>query len=208
MGLVDAIIHSDPKYWEAYAAYMVEKTGLGAIIRQRLAWAAEARAAALVAEISKLRAASIVAGGGGLALTLGVPMGAWVGVWAALGAPYAQATALVRNENFQSGFSQGFVTGLLKWDWSHTVARFGKFSPGVNTVDSSLGFVASNAFNGGLRTGYEHAHLLDDAKKKEILGQLKSASPNTKAGNWSRLDQISYVIDLAAAGRKNSLFRL
>ena len=206
MGLVDAAF-SNAEYWERYAAYMVEKTGLGAIIQRMHAQVAEARAAALLAEISKLRATSLLAGSGSLVLTLGVPIGAWVGVWAALGAPYAQARKLVRDENFQSGFSQGYVIGLLKWDWSHAVSRFGQFAPQFNAADHSLGFVAANAHNGGLRTGFEHARLFDDNKKENVLRQLKSLSPRTRAGMWSRRDQIDYVIELAAAGRRNSIFR-
>ena len=207
MGLVDAAF-SNAQYWESYAQYMLEKTGLNAVIQRLQAGAAEARAAALMAEINKLRAASLIAGGGSLVLTLGVPIAAWVAVWVVMGAPYVQAQTLVKNENFKSGFSHGYVIGLLMWEWSHAVSRFGKFSPQFNAADRSLGFVAANAYNGGLRTGYEHARwLLPDDLKKNVLGQLKSLSPNTRAGNWTRLDQIDYVIALASAGRKNNVFR-
>lgn len=164
--------------------------------------------ASLAAGIAKLRAASLLAGTGGLALTLAVPIAVWVGVFAAMGAPYLEARNLVRNENFQSGFSQGFVTGLLKWEWQQTVSRFFKFSPGqINPFDASLSYIAANARNEGLRAGYVHACGLNEDGRKAILSRLRSLSPSTKAGRWDRLDQISYVIELAGAGRRYNIFR-
>jgi hypothetical protein len=166
---------------------------------------AEAR---LAMGMAQLRASSLLIGGANLALTAGVPLAVWVGVFAAMGAPYAEARALVRNENFQSGFSQGFVTGLLKWEWQQTTSRFFKFSPGqINPYDASLSYIGANAHNEGLRAGYVHASRLDEVARKAILNRLKSLSPGTKAGRWDRLDQISYVIDLASAGRRNQVFK-
>jgi hypothetical protein len=171
-----------------------------------VAGAAEAR---LAAGIAQLRTASLVVGAADLALTLGVPIAVWVGVFVALGAPYAEARTLVRNENFQSGFSQGFVTGLLKWEWQQAVARFFRFGPGqTNGFDESLGYIASNAYNEGLRAGFVHARSINEVATKAILSRLKSLSPSTRAGRWDRLDQISYVIELASAGRGNNIFRI
>ena len=144
-----------------------------------------------------------------MALTLGVPLAVWVGVFAALGAPYAQAKAIVQNANFQTGFSQGFVTGLLKWDWrNHVVPRFFKFGPShSNPFDESLPYVAANAHNEGLHAGYMHGFIFDDATKKELLDLLKSLSPHTRQGRWNQLDQRNYVVELAIAGRTRNFFR-
>lgn len=170
-----------------------------------VAAAAEARLAMAMAQ---LRASSLLIGGANLALTAGVPLTVWVGVFAAMGAPYAEARALVKNENFQSGFSQGFVTGLLKWEWSHTTSRFFKFSPGqMNYYDESLSYERANAYNAGLKAGYVHAVGLDEVAREAMLDRLKSLSPGTKAGSWDHLDQISYVIELASAGRRNKVFK-
>ena len=172
---------------------------------ESVAAGAEAR---LAAGMAKLRTSSLLIGAADLALTAGVPLAVWVGVFVAMGAPYAEAQALVRNENFQSGFSQGFVMGLLKWSWDHAVARFGKFSPGqTNVMDQSLSFIAANAYNEGLRSGFMHGRILDDATKKALLSRLKSQSPGTRAGQWNRDDQISYVIELASAGRRIDFFK-
>lgn len=173
---------------------------------QGVAGAAEAR---LAAGIAKLRTSSLLIGAADLALTLGVPIAVWIGVFAAMGAPYAEARALVKNENFLSGFSQGFAMGLLKWDWQQAVSRFFKFSPGqMNPFDESLSFIAANAHNEGLRSGFMHARILDSDTKHAILTRLKSLSPGISAGQWTRLDQIGYVIDLASAGRRNNIFRV
>lgn len=180
---------------------------------QRLLASATAASAAiaearLAAAIAQLRNASLLVGAADLALTLGVPIAVWVGVFAAMGAPYAEARALVRNENFQSGFSQGFVTGLLKWEWQQGVSRFFKFSPGqMNRFDESLSYIGANAYNEGLRAGYVHARRLNEVGRKAILSRLRSLSPSTRAGHWDRVDQISYVIELASAGRRNNIFR-
>jgi len=102
-------------------------------------YAAAAAEARLAAGMAQLRTSSLLIGSGSLALTLIVPLAVWVGVFAAMGAPYAQARALVRNENFQSGFSRGFIMGLLKWDWQHAVQRFFRFGAGqINPFDESL----------------------------------------------------------------------
>ena len=173
---------------------------------QAVAAGVEAR---LAAGIAQLRTSSLLIGAADLALTLGVPIAVWVGVFAAMGAPYAEARALVRNENFVSGFSQGFATGLLKWEWQQAVSRFFKFAPGqMNRFDESLSFIGANAYNEGLRSGFMHAHILDNETKQAILRRLKSLSPGISAGRWTRVDQISYVIELAAAGRRNNIFRV
>ena len=167
--------------------------------------AAQAR---VVAAANSLRSSTLILATADLALTAGVPLSIWVGVYVALGAPYVQAQTLVRNENFVSGFTQGFVTGLLKWQWAHTKARFVRFSPDFNTSGAvDLGFNSANARNEGLRNGYIHASILPDDVKKKILAHLKSLSPSTHAGSWSRNEQISYVIELAAAGRRSRFFK-
>jgi hypothetical protein len=162
----------------------------------------------LAAGMAKLRSASLIAGAADLALTAGVPIAVWVGVFVALGAPYAQARALVGNENFQSGFSQGFVTGLLNWEWQQVTSRFFKFSAGqMNGFDESLSYIGSNAYNNGLHAGYIHACSLNGDARKALLHRLRALAPGNSAGNWGRSDQISYVIALASGGRRTNLFR-
>lgn len=170
-------------------------------------WQAASDAAALSRGIAQLRASSMMIGMSGLVLTLVVPLAVWVGVWAAMGAPYMQAKALVKQKAFTSGFSQGFVMRLLNWDWRHVVARFFMFSAGqINPFDESLSYAAANAYNEGLRAGYVQASFLARKTQAAFLSKLRSLSPLSRAGVWDRLDQISYVIDLAGAGVRNGMF--
>jgi len=174
-------------------------------LEEGAALAAETRLAAATAS---LRASSISMAAADLATTAVLPLQIWVQVYVMLGAPYREAQILVRNENFVSGFTQGFVTGLLKWEWAHTKARFVRFAPDFNTSGAvDLGFISANARNEGLRNGFIHASILPDAVKKKILAHLKSLSPGTHAGNWTRNEQVSYVIELAAAGRRTHFFK-
>jgi hypothetical protein len=169
---------------------------------------AAASNARLAAGIAQLRNSSLLIGSAELALTLGVPIAAWVGVFAAMGAPYLEARAIVTHEKFQSGFSQGFVCGILKWAWNHAVSRFGKFSPGqLNPFDRSLSFMAANSYNDGLRAGFTHASLVKEDGRKALLSRLQSLSPHSSRGNWDRRDQVAYVVELAAAGRRHYVFR-
>lgn len=55
-----------------------------------------------------------------------IPVVGMAGVFAALGSGYLEARNMVRKENVASGYSQGFVMGLLGWEWSHVVSRFGR----------------------------------------------------------------------------------
>jgi hypothetical protein len=168
---------------------------------------AAANQARLTVALTELRSASLLAASADLAVTAGIPLAAWVGVWVALGAPYVQAKAIVTAENFKSGFSQGYVTGALKWSWPQTTARFFKFSAGAqNGFDESLSYFGANAYNDGLRAGFTSAHLLPDALLHGFLRRLRGSSPSTHANGWDRLDQISYVIELASAGRRTGAF--
>lgn len=54
-----------------------------------------------------------------------IPVLAWGGMWAALGSGYLGARTAVDKENSARGYSQGFVMGLLDWEWHHARERFG-----------------------------------------------------------------------------------
>jgi hypothetical protein len=59
-----------------------------------------------------------------------------------------------------------------------------RFSPGqLNPFDESLGYIAANAHNDGLRAGYIHGAGMDDVATKALLHRLRSLSPHTEAGN-------------------------
>lgn len=190
------------------AKYVYQKWLAEPVVQNYFRIQAAASEAALTAGMAKLRSASLLVGVMDAAVTLGVPVAVWIGVFAAMGAPYAEARAIVQNANFQSGFSQGFVMGLLKWEWHQAVSRFGRFGPGQkNYFDESLSFISANAFNNGLHAGFIHAALLSPDAKSTMLKRIKSVAHGAGAGRWTRNDQISYVIELATAARVNGIFR-
>jgi hypothetical protein len=174
----------------------------------REAAAAAAAEARLAAGMAKLRTASLAMGAADLAVTAGLPLATWVGVFVAMGAPYDEARTLVRHQKFLSGFSQGFVTGILNWQWPQAVSRFFNFGPGnLNPFDASLSYIGANSYNDGLRAGYIHARSLGEDVRQAFLRKLRSRSPLARAGRWDRQDQIGYVIDLASAGIAAHIFR-
>ncbi len=195
----------------ASADYAMKTVYEPMIARLMVGWqAGEAASAsrALASGIAQLRASSLLIGAGGLVTTLVVPLAVWVGVWAAMGAGYAEAKALVKKDKFQSGFSRGFVMRLLGWHWDHVISRF--FSPSppfINPFDESISEAGNNAYNEGLRAGYVHASSIDQNSRTALLTRLKSLSPMIRAGKaWSRVDQIDYVTYMAGFGRAHNVF--
>ncbi|MFO1058744.1 MAG: hypothetical protein U1E53_17465 [Dongiaceae bacterium] len=127
------------------------------------------------------------------------------GVFVALGAGYAEARAAVRNESTASGFSQGFVMGLLGWERHQAVDRFGVWSATPTPWDEALGTIKANAHNRGLKAGFEAGSRLPPDQKKAYLREIRRLAGPRDGTGWSRRDQIAYVIELAAAARQHVL---
>ena len=163
------------------------------------AGAVETTAAAEVAT-GEVALTGLGAGAGAIAAGA-VPVLAMVGVFVALGAGYAEARAAAKNEGTASGFSQGFVMGTLGWEWHQAVDRFGKFSANQTPMDEAVGFIAANAYNWGLRKGHQAGAALSLEEKRSYLHALRRWSGSRAPRRWTRLEQIDYVIDLAAALR-------
>ena len=71
-----------------------------------------------------------------------LPVVTMVGVYVALGAGYYQARELAREENNKSGFSQGFVMGLLGWEWHQATNRFGRWGVlNINQFDEAINVI-------------------------------------------------------------------
>ena len=151
------------------------------------------------------------AAAGSLALTAGVPIVTAVGVWVALGSGYYQARQEAKREEAMSGFSQGFVMAVLKWQWSHVVARFQRQYLSINKFDEQMNSIRVNSYHGGLMRGFLAGRVLPDDVKKEIVKKLREAGNVSAPKDWSRNSdiarnqQISYVIELAGAGRRHRL---
>jgi hypothetical protein len=154
--------------------------------------------------------ASVLGGGAGAVVAGAVPVIAMVGVFLALGSGYAAAREAVRNENTVSGVSQGFVMGLLDWTWRQAVDRFGRRSViRINAMDEATDVIRVNAYNRGLRAGYDFAATLSADEKKAYLSRIRKFGGIRVPKNWNRNRdaQISYVIELAAAALRSFLKR-
>jgi hypothetical protein len=179
--------------------------GTMAIPTTTAAGGATATAGAATGGAAATEATVIAGGGAGAVVAVALPVIAMVGVFMALGAGYAEARAAVRNESTMSGFSQGFVMGLLGWEWRHAVDRFGVRSATPTPFDEALGYIKANAYNGGMRAGFEAASKLSPDMKKAYLREIRKLAGPRGTTNWSRLDQISYVIELGAVARVHFL---
>ncbi|MGV7034812.1 hypothetical protein [Methylobacterium symbioticum] len=146
-----------------------------------------------------------LAGYAGLAASVGGPIIGLVGVGMALGSGYAEARELVENENVASGFSQGFVTGLLGWSGKQVADHFGRGNViKINSFDERTDAIRVEAYNKGLKTGFVLASSLIDSQKKQFLKEIKTASnaiaPRSWNGDENKNARIGYVIELSSGG--------
>lgn len=151
--------------------------------------------------------------------TIALPVITMVGVFVALGSGYAAARDLARNENTASGFSQGFVTGLLGWEWRHTADRLGRRYLVIDSWDEAMDSIRVKYYNGGLKAGWVAAKAFNPSVGRAYLTKLRKASGVQIPGDWSahsgdeaerlraRHVQTSYVIDLAATGLRYNIIR-
>ena len=153
------------------------------------------------------------AAAGSFALTAGLPIVTMVGVWVALGSGYYQAREEAKNENMLSGFSQGFVMAILKWNWSHVVSRFQRPYLRINKADEQMDSIRVNSYHKGLKAGYLAGMVLPDDTKKAYVKKIRSAGNVHGPKEWSadedvaRNQQISYVIDMATTALKFQIIK-
>ena len=167
----------------------------GAIPTTTAAGGATATAGAATGGAAATEATVIAGGGAGAVVAVALPVIAMVGVFMALGAGYAEARAAVRNESTMSGFSQGFVMGLLGWEWRHAVDRFGvRSSQRLPPSTEALSYIKANAYNGGMRAGFEAASKLSPDMKKAYLREVPKLAGPRGTTNWnpSRPDLICH----------------
>jgi len=157
----------------------------------------------------------------GLATTLGIPIVAAAGTWIMLGAGYYQARQEVRRTGFMSGFSHGFTTGVLNWNFGQAVQLFVKrFVIRRNKFDPVMDREEALGYNEGLIKGWAagagvpeklFSHRFNEDKKKAYRIALRRLANRHDTGSWSRdadearLQQSGYVIELAAAGMRHGL---
>jgi len=165
----------------------------------------DALGGSLVADARWGSAIATTSGGGGALLAGVLPPVLQAGVFVALGAPYYEARKLVQSERAQSGFSQGWVAGLLKWQWSHVASRFNAKNLRTNPFDEHIDALGADAFNAGMIGGYAAGLAIPNDMKKAYLTKLRALTGITTPADWNRASQISYVIALASKARLRML---
>src|SRR5262245_25413782 len=132
---------------------------------------------------------------------------------------YQRAREIVQEDEFMSGASQGFVMGLLDWEWHTVVIRFGRFRHfQIYKMDEGLNYIRVHAYNRGLAAGYSRGKAMSAEEKKAWLKEIrrlagvhgnpagwKASSGDTLERQRAQRVQINYVIDLAAAVRKHGI---
>jgi hypothetical protein len=178
---------------------------------------AAARALALADAEAAAAEGTLLAGVGVEIAAVALPVIAVVAVGVALGAPYLQAREAAKKEETVSGFSHGFIMGLLEWKWEWAVRLFpGYFPP--NPYDPAMAQIRALAYLNGMQTGFLAGASLPRAAKKLYLLKLHTLVTTSKVGWTARSDawqeqmrarrvQISYVIDLAVAARKYGIIK-
>jgi hypothetical protein len=142
-----------------------------------------------------------------------VPVMAMAGVFVALGAGYYEARQMARKSNALIGFAEGFVMGVLKWNWAQAWSHFGKKEVGTNAWDQGISVAAYEGYNSGLKTGFGMGSALPENAKKAYRIKLRNLADIHGSGRWSRnsdeayLQQRNYVIELAGAGVRNGVIK-
>lgn len=121
--------------------------------------------------------------------------------------PYKTAEDAFKIEETQSGYSQGLVAGLLEWDWKQLADRFGRHYIRVNVFDEEMNRIRVTAYNVGLRIGWSVAKSLTGGAEKRVLSAIRKVAKEPIPSRWTRLEQISYVIALAAAARRSGMIQ-
>ena len=141
-------------------------------------------------------------------VTLGVagPVLGVAGVFMALGSGYEEAREEIQNEATASGFSQGFVAGLLNMSGGTVRSLFGQQGPiNRHPMDPDADVLEMHAHNRGLVAGYAMANQVPPDDKKAYLSEIRVFTGHVDAGNWTDRDKIDYVITYAAKLRLNFL---
>lgn len=128
-------------------------------------------AAAAAATGATAGAAGAAAVGAAFGLTLGVaaPIAGMLASFAALGAGYAEARAIVAKDRIRIGFAKGVVMGATTRPWKYVKELSWERNPERNDFDPEGGKIAQKAFNLGLMTGFVQGRKLSE-KQKTFFG--------------------------------------
>jgi hypothetical protein len=142
----------------------------------------------------------------GVSLAVTGPVLGLAGVFMALGSGYEAAREEIQNEAVASGFSQGFVAGLLNMSAGTVRSLFAQ--QGVisrHPMDPEADILEMKARNRGVVAGYAMANQAGPDDKKAYLSELRAFTGPLSAGDWTDRDKIDYVITNAAQLRLHFL---
>jgi hypothetical protein len=142
----------------------------------------------------------------GVGMAVAGPVLGMAGVFMALGSGYAEAREQIKNEATVSGFSQGFVAGLLNMSSGTVKSIFAQHGviprhPG----DPDADVIEMHARNRGVVAGYLMANQASAADKKAYLAEIHEFTGHVSAGDWTDRDKRDYVIEYAAKLRLHFL---
>ncbi len=143
---------------------------------------------------------------GGVAFAVAGPVLGMAGVFMALGSGYEEAREEIQNEAVASGFSQGFVAGILNMSPKTVSFIFGRH--GVihrNPMDEEADALEMKAYNRGLVAGYTLASTATDEQKKSFVYEIREYTGHVDAGAWGDREKRDYVIEYAAKLRLHFL---
>jgi Putative peptidoglycan binding domain len=132
-----------------------------------------------------------------------------VGTFMALGSGYDEAREEIRNEATSSGFSRGFVAGILNMSPSTTKSLFGMHGVvSSNVMDPESDVMKVNAYNKGLVAGYALAHTATEDEKRAFVFEIRRFAPGVSPGDWGDREKRDYVVEYAAKLRLHYLNEL
>lgn len=144
----------------------------------------------------------------GVAAAYAGPVLGLAGTFMALGSGYEEAREEIRNEATASGFSQGFVAGILNMSVGTVRHLFGKH--GVihsNAMDPESDTLKTRAYNRGLVAGYVMANTAGPEQRKAFVFEIrrKMRGGDVPHDVWDDLQKRNYVIEYAAKLRLHFL---
>lgn len=164
------------------------------------------------AALGEAEAAAFTGTVGGGAVAAGViPIIVAAGVWVALGSGYYEAREIVKKENMMSGFSQGFVCGLLRWTYNQTLDKFKMSHLRINTFHEATDLDRVDSYMEGLSAGFIAGQAMPLKGKKAYLKKMREIAgiPTPTETEWrgNRRVQQDYVITLATLAMMHGLIK-
>lgn len=138
--------------------------------------------------------------------TVATPILGMAGVFMALGSGYEKAREEIQNEAVASGFSRGFICGLLNMSPATVKSLFGQHGLGQrNPMDPESDVLEMAAYNKGLVAGYGMGSQASTEDKKAFLFEIKPHTGNLGGGAWGDREKVDYVVTYAAKLRLHFL---